>query len=85
MLERRYTLYIDVPDRPGIIGKVATLLGEKQINISNLEVMENREEIPGVLKLTFKKEMHYRNAVKALRAADYLVFEEEERLEEIRV
>jgi prephenate dehydrogenase len=85
ILERRYTLYIDVPDRPGIIGKVATLLGEKQINISNLEVMENREEIPGVLKLTFKKEMHYRNAVKALRAADYLVFEEEERLEEIRV
>jgi prephenate dehydrogenase len=85
MLERRYTLYIDVPDRPGIIGKVATLLGEKQINISNLEVMENREEIPGVLKLTFKKEMHYRNAVEALRAADYLVFEEEERLEEIRV
>ncbi|MBA4543150.1 prephenate dehydrogenase [Thermoactinomyces daqus] len=85
ILERRYTLYVDVPDRPGIIGKVATLLGEKEINISNLEVMENREEIPGVLKLTFKQEKHYQNAIMALREANYVVFAEEERLEEVSV
>ena len=71
ILEPRYECHVDVPDQPGVIGKIATLLGNENINISNLEVMENREEIPGVLKIAFKKEKDYLAAISVLRRKDW--------------
>jgi prephenate dehydrogenase len=44
------------------------------VNISNIEVLNNREELPGVLKLTYKKEQDYQQAVACLKAAGYTVF-----------
>ena len=85
ILEPRYECYVDVPDQPGVIGKVATLLGKENINISNLEVMENREEIPGVLKLAFKKEKDYLAAVSVIRREGMEVFSKDESWEESRV
>ena len=85
ILEPRYECYVDVPDQPGVIGKVATLLGKENINISNLEVMENREEIPGVLKITFKKEKDYLAAISVIRREGMEVFSKEESWEESRV
>lgn len=74
ILSRRYDCFIDVPDRPGVIGKIATLLGNEQINLSNIGVMENREDSPGVLRLSFKQQEDYINAVMCLRKAGYIVF-----------
>ncbi len=71
-----------MPDQPGVIGKIATLLGNENINISNLEVMENREEIPGVLKIAFKKEKDYLAAISVLRREGLEVFSEDESWEE---
>lgn len=85
ILEPRYECYVDVPDQPGVIGKVATLLGKENINISNLEVMGNREEIPGVLKITFKKEKDYLAAISVIRREGMEVFSKEESWEESRV
>ena len=82
ILEPRYELHVDVPDQPGVIGKIATLLGDENINISNLEVMENREEIPGVLKIAFKKEKDYLAAISVLRREGLEVFSEDESWEE---
>jgi Glycine cleavage system regulatory protein len=48
-----HELFVDVPDRPGVIGRIATLLGEHGINLVNLEVLEVREDIFGVLRLVF--------------------------------
>lgn len=82
ILEPRYECHVDVPDQPGVIGKIATLLGNENINISNLEVMENREEIPGVLKIAFKKEKDYLAAISVLRREGLEVFSEDESWEE---
>lgn len=82
ILEPRYECHVDVPDQPGVIGKIATLLGDENINISNLEVMENREEIPGVLKIAFKKEKDYLAAISVLRREGLEVFSEDESWEE---
>jgi prephenate dehydrogenase len=85
ILEPRYECHVDVPDQPGVIGKIATLLGNENINISNLEVMENREEIPGVLKIAFKKEKDYLAAISVLRREGLEVFSEDESWEESKV
>jgi prephenate dehydrogenase len=85
MLSPRYECYVDVPDRPGIIGKIASRLGEAGVNISNLEVLENREELPGVLKLSFKQEEHYDKATMILREDGYRVYSKDESWEVSRV
>ncbi len=48
-----YNLYVYVPDRPGIIGEVATKLGASGVNIAEIELLRVREEIGGPLRLGF--------------------------------
>lgn len=44
-----FELIVDVVDRPGVIGEVATLLGNNHINIKNINVTNSREYEGGVL------------------------------------
>ena len=44
-----YEIIIDVVDKPGIIGEVATLLGNNGLNIKNINVSNSREFEGGVL------------------------------------
>lgn len=73
-IPRVYECYIDVPDHPGSIGKVATLLGEKEINLGNIGILENREEVAGVLRLTFYRQSDFLSAVTVLKQHDYTVY-----------
>jgi prephenate dehydrogenase len=38
-----YEITIDVADKPGVIGKIATILGNNNINIKNINVSNSRE------------------------------------------
>lgn len=51
-----YDLFIDIPDSPGIIGEVTSLLGTANLSLVNLRILETREEIIGVLQLSFKNQ-----------------------------
>lgn len=51
-----YDLFIDIPDSPGIIGEVTSLLGTASLSLVNLRILETREEIIGVLQLSFKNQ-----------------------------
>lgn len=51
-----YDLFVDVPDRPGSIAEITSLLGKTQISLTNIKILETREDIIGVLQLTFKNE-----------------------------
>jgi prephenate dehydrogenase len=66
MITSLYDIYIDIPDHPGIIGQVTTALGNEKINLSNIQIIESREDVPGVLRLSF------RNQEDAERAAELL-------------
>lgn len=45
-------ILVDVVDRPGTIGQIATLLGGNDINIKNINVSNSREFEQGCLKIT---------------------------------
>ncbi|WP_276351591.1 prephenate dehydrogenase [Cohnella caldifontis] len=68
-----YECYVDVPDHPGIIGKIATELGQARINLSNLHIIESREDVPGVLRLSFREEGDLQRAVELLKSLQYSV------------
>jgi prephenate dehydrogenase len=62
-----YEIYIDIPDQPGIIGQIATQLGQHGINLSNLQIIESREDVPGVLRLSFRDESQMEKAIELLK------------------
>ncbi|MCG7406465.1 prephenate dehydrogenase [Paenibacillus sp. ACRRX] len=69
-----YDLYMDVPDTPGIIGKIATVLGSHHINLSNLQIIESREDVPGVLRLSFRQQDDWDKANALLTSIGYTVY-----------
>lgn len=69
-----YDLYIDIPDHPGEIGRIATLLGAKKINITNLQIQETREDIMGALRITFRNESEMEKGEELLQFFGYKVY-----------
>lgn len=69
-----YDIYIDVPDHPGIIGQIATELGDQGINLSNIQIIESREDVPGVMRLSFRQETEMERAKKLLQSLGYIVY-----------
>ncbi|WP_067836514.1 prephenate dehydrogenase [Amphibacillus sediminis] len=47
-----YDLYVDIFDQPGALLQVVTLIAEQEISIKNIEILETREEVTGVLRLS---------------------------------
>lgn len=74
LIESMYDVYIDVPDHPGVVGQVATLLGAGQINLSNIQIIDNRFDVPGVLRLSFRNHQDQELAVELLKQHHYHVY-----------
>lgn len=51
-----YDLYVDIRDQPGALLKVMELIAAHNISINNIEILEIREGITGVLRLSFQTE-----------------------------
>ena len=47
-----YDIYVDIADQTGALLKVVSLLAEEEISIKNIEILEIREGITGVLRLS---------------------------------
>ncbi|WP_054957208.1 prephenate dehydrogenase [Paenibacillus dakarensis] len=75
MIVQQYNLYLDVPDHPGIIGGIATELGQRGINLSNIQIIESREDVPGLMKLSFRNEHDLELAKELLQSIGYSVFQ----------
>jgi prephenate dehydrogenase len=68
-----FDLYIDVPDTPGIIGRIAMELGNHSINLSNMQIIESREDVPGIMRLSFRQEQDWERAKTLLDSMGYKV------------
>ncbi len=51
-----HDLYINVPDYPGAIAEVTAILAAESISLINIKIMETRDDIFGVLRISFKNE-----------------------------
>lgn len=49
-----FDLYIDVPDYPGVISEITGYLAKDNISITNLRIVETREDIFGILVISFQ-------------------------------
>ncbi|MCM3040139.1 prephenate dehydrogenase [Paenibacillus motobuensis] len=74
MISSLFDLYIDVPDHPGIIGQITTELGDQNINLSNIQIIESREDVPGLLHLSFRQESAMERAKEHLQSMGYAVY-----------
>lgn len=66
-----YDLYVDIEDYPGVIAHVTGILGGRDISITNIRIIETREDIMGVLRLSFRSEEERQKAKQLLEDYRY--------------
>lgn len=69
-----HRITIDVIDRPGIIGEIATILGENNINIKNINVAHSREFEQGCLIISFSDSESMNRSLNLLSSAGYKTY-----------
>jgi len=66
-----FDLVVLVKDTPGVIGKIATLLGERSLNIAEVEILHVREESGGSIRFGFREEKERDRAIDVLKQEGY--------------
>jgi prephenate dehydrogenase len=61
-----YDLFVDVPDYPGVISEITGYLAKEEISITNIRILETREDINGVLVISFQTEEDRQNAERCI-------------------
>jgi len=74
LLAPLHELVVDVVDKPGVIGEIATILGSNNINIKNINVSNSREYELGCLKITLPDSESVNKAFNLLQNTGYKVF-----------
>lgn len=49
-----YDLFVDIPDYPGVISEITGYLAKENISITNIRIRETREEVYGILVISFQ-------------------------------
>jgi prephenate dehydrogenase len=70
-----HEIYVDVPDMPGIIAIIATILSSNSISIRNIGIVHNREFENGVLRIEFYNDSDENDAREALKKYPFPVYE----------
>ncbi len=68
LLTSDYELIVDVADRPGVIGDIATALGAARINIRNISVQHVRELKGGALSILVENDADLAKAVDIIKS-----------------
>ncbi|SFA73868.1 prephenate dehydrogenase [Lentibacillus halodurans] len=72
-----YDLYVDIRDQTGAIASVANLLAEEGISITNIRILEIREGITGVLRLSVSTKNEQFKSYQVLQRNGYELMLEE--------
>ncbi|UOY94569.1 prephenate dehydrogenase [Ectobacillus sp. JY-23] len=70
-----FDLYVDVLDKAGELAKVTAVLAENGISITNLQILEAREGLLGVLRISFRTEKDRMQASGCLESVGYETYE----------
>lgn len=63
-----YDLYVDIPDYHGVISEITGYLAEEKISITNIRVVETREDVFGILVISFQNEKDREKAMNCIRS-----------------
>ncbi|MDL4840807.1 prephenate dehydrogenase [Aquibacillus rhizosphaerae] len=66
-----YDMYVDIFDQPGALLKVVEILAKEEISINNIEILEIREGITGVLRLSFQNKNDQSRSNQVLKQHGY--------------
>ena len=61
-----YDLYVDIPDYPGVISEITGYLAEDNISITNIRIVETREDVFGILVISFQNNDDRERAAKCI-------------------
>lgn len=64
-------IWVDVADKPGVLGQVTTILGQNGINIRNIHIQNSREYEGGCLRISLSGEKAGNKSVDILSKAGY--------------
>ncbi len=70
-LEALSSLTVRIPDHPGVLGRVTTLLGERGLNIKNIRIRDVRTYEGGVLQILLPDSRQAQAATVCLKEAGY--------------
>ncbi|KGX92157.1 prephenate dehydrogenase [Pontibacillus halophilus JSM 076056 = DSM 19796] len=66
-----YDVFVDIEDQPGAISHVTSVLASRELSVVNIEILEIREGITGVLRLSFQKQVDQTSAKSLLEENGY--------------
>lgn len=69
-----YEIFVDIPDKAGMIATIATLLSANDINIKNIGIVNSREYENGVLQILFDTEENMRRSISLLTEMRFTVY-----------
>ena len=72
-IKKSYVFYVDIPDEPGALATIVTLLAFQQINLKNIGITHNREIAEGSLLIEVWTEADIARAKEVLSAKGYVV------------
>lgn len=72
-IKRSYAINVDIPDEPGVLASIATMLALRSISIKNIGIVHNREFEEGVLRIEFHEKASIETAKQILTEKGYCV------------
>ena len=74
-LNPEYAIFCDIPDQPGAISVIATLLAFENVSIKNIGINHNREHMAGTIKIEFHDQASCEKAAECLEYHHYPVYQ----------
>lgn len=74
-IQKAYEIYCDIPNIPGVLAKIATILAQNDINLKSIETVRNREFEEAILHIGFYTKQDFDKAIHLLRDKKFTVYE----------
>jgi len=72
-IKKIFVIYVEIPDEPGALATIVSLLAFQRINIKNIGITHNREVEEGSLRVELHEEKDIKKAQQILEDKNYLV------------